>query len=603
MHRSMDDVAASGAVAGGEPGEWWRHGVLYQIYPLSFQDSNGDGRGDLPGINQRLDYLSWLGVDGVWINPFFQSPMIDFGYDISDHRAVDGSFGTSQDAEELIRQLHRRGLRVVIDFVPNHTSDQHSWFQDARSSPDAGHRDWYVWRPPAPDGGPPNNWKSAFGGPAWTFEPRTGEYYLHTFHTRQPDLNWRNPRVEQAMFDVVRHWLDLGVDGFRLDAVHHIAKHPDLPDNPPHSLAEAEAEADRPYRLLGEFDTLVHLHDKNDPFVHGVLRRFRRLLNTHPAHPTGPDQVITEPQDRLSTGEVHLFDWPDWPRHWAAYYGDDQDELHMPLNLGLVDLPWSVAAFRKAISTVEDTLPSAAWPNLALGNHDESRVVSRYGRLRARAAMLILLTLRGTPIIYYGDELGLPDTPLRSHQTRDPWARLQPALGRDPQRSPMPWTPEANGDFCGSGIAPWLPLHPRSPLLSVESQATRPDSMLQLTRHLLRLRRTRPELVAGSLSWLEDTPADILGYRRDSGDRHSYCLVNFTTEPAMAPLPEPVAMLASTVSSARDAAGSVVRLRPHEAVIAAPSAQPTQRPSEEPDRCRDDDPHGEAVEVRPCADN
>ncbi|MCP3803237.1 alpha-amylase family glycosyl hydrolase [Allokutzneria sp. A3M-2-11 16] len=544
---------------------WWRDGVLYQVYPLSFKDSNADGHGDLLGVVSTLDYLCWLGVDGIWLNPFFRSPMVDFGYDISDHCAVDGRFGDQADVEVLIREAHARGLRIVLDLVLNHTSDEHPWFAESRSSRRSPRRDWYVWRPPAADGGPPNNWKSAFGGPAWTFDPHSGEYYLHTFHRRQPDLNWRNPAIERAMWEVVRFWLDAGVDGFRLDAIHHIGKHPQLPDNPPR---EPSARPDTAYRLLGEFDSVLHRYDKNDPLVHDVLRRFRNLLDTH--RPASADAVLTEPGHRLSVGEVHLFDWPDWPQHWAGYYGAELDELHMPLNLLLVSAPWSAEAIRSAISTVESCLPRSAWPNWALGNHDESRVASRYGQPQARAGMLLLLTLRGTPLIYYGDELGLPDTPLAAGQIRDPWGHRQPALGRDPQRCPMPWTSDPHGGFCPPGIQPWLPAHPAAPELSVANQRDRPDSMLTLTRRLIALRRHRPELTSGSLDWVEAGAAtDVLVYRRTHRDNRSYVLVNFGAQPATVRLPETITVAVSTVarSAASQGRRAQVQLEPFEAVL------------------------------------
>lgn len=308
---------------------WWRAGVVYQIYPRSFQDSNGDGIGDLAGITGRLDYLSWLGVDAIWLNPIYPSPMADFGYDVSNYIDVDPLFGDLATFDNLVARAHELGIKVIVDFVPNHTSNQHPWFRASRSSRDNPRRDWYFWRDPAPDGGPPNNWISPFGGSQWAFDAATGQYYLHTFGAEQPDLNWRNPAVEAAMFDAVRFWLDRDVDGFRVDVANFIMKDPELRDNPPNPTAGTSS-----YKYLGWYDTQLHLNDKGHPDVHDIYRRLRKLLD-------GSDDGSA----RIALGEIHLFEWPEWTRHWAAYYGRGLDELHLPLSFTLMGLPWNARRF------------------------------------------------------------------------------------------------------------------------------------------------------------------------------------------------------------------------------------------------------------------
>ncbi len=309
----------------GHAESWWREGVIYQVYPRSFQDSDGDGVGDLAGIQKRLGYLARLGVDAIWLNPFYPSPMLDFGYDVCDHADVDPLFGTLADFDALLADAHAHGLRVLIDFVPNHTSSEHPWFRDARSSRTSSKRDWYFWRDPRPDGSPPNNWASPFGGSQWTLDERSGQYYLHTFHPEQPDLNWRNPDVERAMLDVLRFWLERGVDGFRIDVANFVLKDPQLRDNPPNPTAGTSS-----YKYLGHYDTQLHLHDKGHPDCHPLYRRIRRLL----------DSYSRDGSDRIALGEIHLYEWPEWTRHWAAYYGEQLDELHLPLNFTLVGLRW-----------------------------------------------------------------------------------------------------------------------------------------------------------------------------------------------------------------------------------------------------------------------
>jgi len=400
---------------------WWQHGIIYQIYPRSFKDSNGDGVGDLQGIISQLAYLNWLGVEAVWISPFYPSPMVDFGYDVSNYTDVDPIFGDLATFDELVQQAHQHGIKVIIDLVINHTSDQHPWFLESRSSRDASRRHWYIWADPQPGGSPPNNWVSFFGGSAWEWDAATGQYYLHSYDRRQPDLNWRNPEVQAAMFDVLRFWLERAVDGFRIDAAHMIMKDPQLRDNPP-NLTGARVMP----KPMGDYDAQLHLYDKGHPDVHGIYRTLRRLLDSYSVE-----------QPRVAIGEMHILDW----KEWASYYGANLDEMHMPINFGLVSAAWNAQALRQSVDTLEAHLPPGAWPNDVLGNHDEPRIASRVGPAQARLAMMALLALRGTPTLYYGDEIGMHNGDIPPERVYDPVEKNIPGLGlgRDPARTPMQW--------------------------------------------------------------------------------------------------------------------------------------------------------------------
>jgi alpha-glucosidase len=354
---------------------WWQKGVIYQIYPRSFQDSNGDGIGDLNGIRSRLDYLVELGVDAVWLSPIFTSPMADFGYDVADYCGIDPMFGTLEDFGRLLALAHSKGLKLILDFVPNHTSDQHPWFIESRCSGSSAKRDWYIWRDPKSHGGPPNNWLSEFGGSAWTFDEASGQYYYHAYLSQQPDLNWRNPEVRAAMGEVLRFWLARGVDGFRVDAIHHLFEDAQLGDNPVNPDWHAGMPAAR---------SLIHLRTMDQPEVHDAIGEMRR--------------VADEYDDRLLIGEAYLpID------RLMAYYGVNLAGFHLPFNFHLISTPWEPAAMAGLIEVYERALPPGAWPNWVLGNHDRSRVATRLGRDQARVAAMLLLTLRGTPTIYQGE--------------------------------------------------------------------------------------------------------------------------------------------------------------------------------------------------------
>jgi alpha-glucosidase len=498
-------------------GDWWRHGVVYQIYPRSFADADGDGVGDLAGITARLDHLndgtpSSLGVDAIWLSPFYPSPMADFGYDVADYTGVDPVFGTLDAFDRLVAEAHARGIRVVIDLVPNHTSDQHPWFQQSRSSRDNPKRDWYVWADPKPDGSPPNNWVSAFprAGRAWAFDDATGQFYLHSFTREQPDLNWWNPEVREAMDDVMRFWLDRGVDGFRVDVAHRMARDPELLDNPLVELDEADQDESAQARIRRRARLKsVPRRDEDWPEVHEILRRFRRTLDGY--------------DDRMAVGEVYLFDL----QRLARYYGSGQDEFHLAHNFVFLTQPWKAEAFRSVVDQFAALLPAGAWPAWMLGDHDISRIASRYdedgnGRARARVAAMLLLTLRGTPFVYMGDEIGQTDGAV-------PPDRVVDVDGRDPERTPMQWDGSPGAGF--STGEPWLPVGAEAARTNVAAQRDDPASTLSLYRRLIWFRKGSAALRGGEYRPLPDVPGGCYAYLRTAGDERLLVALNFTAEP------------------------------------------------------------------------
>jgi glycosidase len=534
----------------GDAFPWWKTGVVYQVYPRSFQDSNRDGVGDIPGIVTRLDYLAELGVDAVWISPFYRSPMKDFGYDVADYCDVDPVFGTLADFDALVAAAHARSIRIIIDWVPNHCSDQHPWFQASRASRADPKRDWFTWRAPKPDGAPPNNWLAVFGGPAWTLDPRTGQFYLHSFLPEQPDLNWRSPHLRRAMLETLRFWLDRGVDGFRIDVAHYLMKDPLLRDNP-----SADPQISQLHKSMGDYDSQLHLYDRNHPDIHGVYREIRALLDSY---------STTHP--RASVGEIHLFDLEDW----ATFYGQDLDELHMPFNFTLLRTVWDAAAMRRTIDALEAALPRGAWPNWVLGNHDEPRIASRVGPEAARAAMVLLLTLRGTPTVYYGDELGMTDVPIPPALEQDPFGKRVPGLGlgRDPQRTPMQWNAGPTAGFT-AGEALWLPLAADADRRNVAAQQSDPASMLALTRHALAARRRRAALHRGTYRPCGDMPDGVFGFFREHETERLLVLVNFRSAPAEVAIPDRVksVVISTHASPSLPPPGATLVLRPDEALV------------------------------------
>lgn len=480
---------------------WWQEGVLYQIYPRSYQDSNGDGIGDLVGIEQRLDYLTWLGIDAIWLSPIYPSPMADFGYDVADYTDVHPMFGSLDEFDHLLEACHRRGMKLLLDFVPNHSSSEHPWFVESRSSRDNPKRDWYIWRDPKEDGSPPNNWLSVFGGSAWEYDETTGQYYYHAFLTEQPDLNWRNPDVREAMLDVLRFWFDRGVDGFRIDVLWHVIKDEQLRDNPTNPDFEP---GDNPY------ERLLPVYSSDQPEVHDVAAEMRQVADAY--------------DERVLIGEIYL------PiERLVAYYGHDGRGVHLPFNFQLLTLPWDAREIDRAISEYEGSLPSEGWPNWVLGNHDKSRVASRVGTAQARVAAVLLLTLRGTPTIYYADELGMPDVDIPDHMLQDPQGlRLGPELSRDPCRTPMPWDSSPNGSFTMD--EPWLPLNDDVEQRNVETQRDDPGSMLSLYRRLLALRRGRRALAVGDYVPLV-TEGSAIGYVREHESERLLVALNLSARP------------------------------------------------------------------------
>jgi alpha-glucosidase len=467
-------------------------------------DSNGDGIGDLQGIIQRLDYLAELGVDALWLSPIYPSPMADFGYDVSDYTGIHPMFGDLATFDRLLSEAHTRGLKVILDFVPNHSSDQHPWFLESRSSRDNPKRDWYFWRDPKPDGSLPNNWVAVFGGKAWEWDEKTGQYYLHSFLVEQPDLNWFNPQVRETMKGVMRFWLDRGVDGFRIDVVHFILKHPDLPDNPPPKQATAIGKE------MGDFDTVEHVYDINYPDGRQELVRLLR-------------GVVDEYDSRIVIGETYIMEM----ENLMPFYGEHLDGLHMPFNFTLLHLPWNQTAFRKALQTYYDALPEGAQPNFVIGSHDEHRFATRYGRENARSAGLLLLTLRGTPTIYYGDELGMESVPIPPEKIQDPLGKYKPEVGRDDCRTPMQWDATPNAGFSRVGVEPWLPISADYQTVNVAVEREDVGSTLNFYKRLLKLRREMPALHRGDLTFLDGTPEDVMAYTRYTEGVRLLVVINF----------------------------------------------------------------------------
>ena len=475
---------------------WWQEGVIYQIYPRSYRDTTGNGVGDLAGVIEKLPYLSdTLGVDAIWLSPFYPSPMADFGYDVSDYTNVHPLFGDLETFNRLVSGAHNRDLKVIIDLVPNHSSDQHDWFLESRSSRDNPKRDWYVWADPKPDGSPPNNWLSVFGGPAWEWDEHTQQYYLHSFLKEQPDLNWRNPAVKEAMWDVVRFWIERGVDGFRIDVAHYIMKDPQMRDNPANDSLDQFI-----HKPLGDYDTQEHLHDKGHEDVHSVYRELRTVVDTFDA-----DREI------VTIGEIHIFDLNEW----SKYYGANLDELHMPFNFSLLKAEWNAQSVKQSVDKLEGALAPGAWPNYVLGNHDETRLATRYGSAQARIAAMLLLTLRGTPTLYYGDEIGMTEVDVPENQQQDPWGLRVPGLGRDGCRTPMQWNRGANAGFSSPDTPGlWLPLAGDYRNVNVADQLEDQKSILNLYRKILSLRRNQPVLRRGEYQSLESSHSACFLYRR-----------------------------------------------------------------------------------------
>lgn len=483
-------------------GPWWQRGILYQIYPRSFQDSNDDGVGDLQGIIQRLPYLKSLGIHAIWLSPIFPSPMADFGYDVCDYTGIDPIFGTMADFDALVRAVHGTGLKLILDLVPNHTSDRHPWFIESRSSRDNPKRDWYIWRDGAPEGQPPNNWLSEFGGNAWQYDETTGQYYYHAFLAQQPDLNWRNPDVRRAVYDVMRFWLRRGVDGFRVDVIWHLIKDAQFRDNPPNPQFR---DGQRPN------ERLLPIYTTDRPEIYDVVAEMRR--------------VIDEFDHRVLIGEIYL------PiERLVSYYGKDLLGAQMPFNFALLSAAWNARAIEKIIAEYERALPTGAWPNWVLGNHDRPRVASRVGAEQARVAAMLLLTLRGTPTLYYGDEIAMRQIAIAPDQVQDPFEKNVPGIGvgRDGCRTPMQWDTTTNAGF--SHAKPWLPLADDFIHRNVRKLEADSASILSLYQALIELRQRTLELIDGSYEPIAATDG-LLIYRRRGSISSVVIVLNLGSDP------------------------------------------------------------------------
>ena len=523
---------------------WWKSGIVYQVYPRSFQDTNGDGIGDLDGIRQRLDYLAWLGIDAIWISPIFPSPMADFGYDVSDYCDIAPLFGTLDDFDRLIAEVHGRGLKLILDFVPNHTSDQHPWFKASRASRTDSKRDWYIWRDAAASGGVPNNWISNFGGSAWEWDEKTGQYYYHAFLKEQPDLNWRNPDVRHAMHDALRFWLKRGVDGFRVDVIWHLIKDAQFRDNPPNPGYQPGHP---------EINKYLQVHSTDQPEVHEVIAGMRRVLD--------------EFADRVLIGEIYL------PiERLVTYYGKDLAGADLPFNFQLIQTAWNADAVAALVDEYDAAVPAGGWPNWVLGNHDNPRIAARVGPTQARVAAMLLLTLRGTPTMYYGDEIGQGDVQIPPDAVQDPWEKNEPGLhlGRDPERTPMQWDSSAHAGFTDG--MPWLPLAADNATNNVACLRHDPNSILSLYAALIALRRAHPAMSVGSYHDVRSGEG-VFAYERRHGGERLLVALNFHGEQATIELPEKTRAATVLLSTHADRTGEQVatchRLRANEGVVLA----------------------------------
>ena len=521
--------------------EWWRSAVLYQVYVRSFADSDDDGVGDLKGLLGRLEHLQWLGVDAVWLSPVMPSPNADWGYDVADYCAVLPEYGSMDDLDELIAAAGRAGIRIVLDLVPNHTSDQHAWFVESQSSVDSERRDWYVWADPKPDGSAPNNWVGSFGGPAWSLDPASGQYYLHNFLPEQPDLNWWCDGVRNAFDEILRFWWDRGVAGFRIDVCNMMIKDALLRDNP-------RATEDDPFimQMFGQRPVF----SGNRPEVHDVLRHWRTTSDGY-----SPAKVLL--------GETNV----DSLEMLATYYGAD-DELHMGFNFPFIEAPFEADALAEIVERIEALFPSTAWPVWTGSNHDVSRLATRWCEgdpAKVRLALLMLLTLRGTPVLYQGDEIGLTDRVFEEAELLDPVGeRFWPYYpGRDPERTPMQWEPGPNAGFTSPGVTPWLPLADAP--VNVAEQRADPESVLHLVHDLIALRRKSPDLLGGDYRRLP-APDGVWAWRRGTA---TVVALNLADDPHDVALPTGTGAVVISTHRGRERtpAGDVLPLDAWEGVV------------------------------------
>ncbi len=485
--------------------KWWQTGIIYQIYPRSFKDSNNDGIGDIPGIISKLDYLKKLGIKGIWISPFYPSPMKDFGYDISDYKDVNPIFGTMEDFDKLLEETHKRDLKILIDLVPNHTSDEHKWFIESKKSKDNPYRNYYIWKDPKPNGDPPNNWLSWFGGSAWEYDKKTKQFYFHHFLKEQPELNYANPKVLDAILDVIDFWLKKGVDGFRMDVICNMWKHQDFPDNPLNPNWDGKLP----------FDKYIHPYTSNQPEVHRLIKAMRKVVDKYP--------------DRVIIGETYL------PYNDLLKYYGDNDECHLPYNFHLLGSPWKASVIKKKVNDYEKILPENCWPSYVLGNHDQKRIASKIGsEKQSRIANMLLLTLRGSPTVYYGEEICMKNVKIPKNMIQDPPALNQPEVadivGRDPERTPMQWDNSPNAGFSAKGVKPWLPLAKDFKTNNVGIQKAQKDSMLSLFKALTKLRSEISCLNSGKYKYIPTAQKEIFAYLRYDNKMTALVILNFSSK-------------------------------------------------------------------------
>jgi len=524
---------------------WWRDGVIYQIYPRSFMDSNGDGIGDLNGITSKLDYLADLGVEGLWLSPINPSPDKDFGYDVSDYCGIDPKYGTMADFDRLVSEARKRSIHIIMDLVLNHTSDQHPWFQESKKSKENPYHDWYLWREPKAGGKPPNNWLSIFGGKGWEYIPELGQSFFHMFVKEQPDVNWRNPDLRKAMLDVFRFWLARGVDGFRLDVFNAYFKDADFRDNPPSGKG------------IRGFDRQKHVYDTSQPEMYPLLREIRAILDEKP--------------DTYVVGETFLED----EKKAATYCMPGM--LHQAFDFRLLECNWDANRIQQVIQSWENALDEGSWPNFVLGNHDTHRPATRLARgerdARMKVLNALLFTLRGTPFLYYGDEIGMRDISVSRKELRDPvgihyWPL---PVGRDGCRSPMQWNEE---EYAGFSLAqPWLKVHPNHTLRNVSAQKYDPESLFHFVRRLIHLRKENEALRRGIFMPLIYYPRSLMVYLRKTDKQSVLVALNFTRRRVPFVLGHGLAMgkWELLLSSCRDSVllteGDTLKLEPEEAVI------------------------------------
>ncbi|PIP61035.1 alpha-amylase [Candidatus Roizmanbacteria bacterium CG22_combo_CG10-13_8_21_14_all_38_20] len=536
-------------ISNGINKNWSRKAVVYQIYPRSFKDTDGDGVGDLEGIIEKLDYLNdgtnaSLGITAIWLNPIYKSPMKDFGYDISDYRDIDPIFGNLDIFDQLVAKAHKRGIKIIMDFVPNHTSSEHPWFQESKKAKDNSKRDWYIWRDPKTDGSPPNNWLSVFGGSAWTRDEKTGQYYMHSFLSDQPDLNWRNKDVRDEMADVLRFWLKRGVDGFRTDAVYHLIKDDEFRDEPPNP--NYDASRDEPYNAL------LHVYSQGRPELTETANTLCNVLGE-------------QSKNIYMVSEAYL----GLPQMMELYKACD-NSLHAPFNFNLMMLPWNAAAFKKFIDEYEEKLGPDDWPNYTLGNHDRSRLATRLGQDRARLAAMMQFTLRGMPFVYYGDELGMEDVQMPADATIDPWGKNLPefGVGRDPERTPMQWNSNPNAGF--SDVTPWLPVTPDHKEKNVERESRDPNSMLSFFKELIHYRKNSPALLSGSYKPMESDNEHVFVFRRECTSEKLLIAINFSDSEQIAGLSVDGTLLCNThrgKCGGEKIQTTQLKLKPHKGLI------------------------------------